>query len=303
MALSENLQFLRTHRSMTQEQLAELLSVSRQSVSKWESGSAYPEMDTLLKLCDMFHIDLDTLLRGDAQQALAEDSAGYDAFMTGFARRIAGAVAGIIASVGLCSAVGGLAETTGGRIPDAVCGAIVLLGVTAAVVVLVASGIQYDAFCKRYPVITDFYTQADRDAFQRKFVWYIAGGVGAILFALAVLCLAFAFLPEREPYESAAGAVFLLVVAGAVYALVYGGMLYDKYDIQKYNRSNAPTPEEKAKRDRVGKACGVIMILTTAVYVGLGLSRGLWDQVWWIFAVGGILCGAAAILLGPREED
>ncbi|MDE7009837.1 MAG: helix-turn-helix domain-containing protein, partial [Oscillospiraceae bacterium] len=46
MSLSENLQFLRQRRGITQEQLAEELDVSRQSVSKWESGVSYPEMDT-----------------------------------------------------------------------------------------------------------------------------------------------------------------------------------------------------------------------------------------------------------------
>lgn len=296
MSLSENLQFLRAHSGVTQEQLAERLDVSRQSVSKWESGSAYPEMDTLLKLCDMFHIDLDTLLRGDAAQALAEDSAGYDDFMTGYARRIAGAVAGILASVGLGGAVGSLAP------PEELGGFILLLGITIAVVVFVASGIQYDNFCQRHPVIEDFYTQAQRDGFQRRFVWYIAGGVGAILFAVAAMCLAFSFLPEREPYESMLGAVFMLILAGAVYSLVYGGMMSDKYNIEKYNRSNNPTEAEKAQRRRVSKACGVIMLLATAVYVGLGLTRGMWWTTWWVFAVGAILCGAAALLLGPRSE-
>ena len=41
MALSENLQFLRAQNGMTQEHLAEQLSVSRQSVSKWESGVSH----------------------------------------------------------------------------------------------------------------------------------------------------------------------------------------------------------------------------------------------------------------------
>ena len=75
MSLSENLQFLRARQGLTQEQLAERLDVSRQSVSKWESGMTYPEMETLLRLCDLFGTDLDTLLRGSAEQALAEDSA------------------------------------------------------------------------------------------------------------------------------------------------------------------------------------------------------------------------------------
>ena len=298
MAFSDNLQFLRTRQGLTQEQLAEQMEVSRQSVSKWESGLSYPEMDTLLKLCELFHMDMDTLLRGDAARALAEDSAGYDRFMTRFARQIAGAVAGIIASTGIGAAVGNLAP-----VPEAVGGFVLLLGVTIAVVVLIVAGMQYDAFSKRHPFIEDFYTQQDRDDFHRRFIWYIAGGVGAILFAVAALCLVFSFLPEREPYESIAGTAFLLIVAGAVYSLIYGGMSEDKYNIEKYNRSNAPTEEDKIKRRRVSAACGCIMLLATAVYVGLGLSRNMWGTAWWVFAVGGILCGVAALLLGPRDED
>ena len=52
MSLAENFQYLRAREGVTQEQLAERLDVSRQSVSKWESAASYPEMDTLLKLCD-----------------------------------------------------------------------------------------------------------------------------------------------------------------------------------------------------------------------------------------------------------
>lgn len=298
MAFSENLQFLRARQELTQEQLAECLEVSRQSVSKWESGLSYPEMDTLLKLCDLFHTDLDTLLRGDAQQAVAQDSAGYDAFMTRFARHIAGAVAGIIATAGVAAAVGTLAP-----LPAEVSGFILLLGVAVAVVVLIASGLEHDAFCKRYPTLNDFYTQEEKDEFHRRFVWYIAGGVGAILFAVAAMCLAFSLLPEEEPYESLMGAGFLLVVAGAVYALIYGGICNDKYDMEKYNRTNNPTEEDKARQRRVGTACGVIMLLATAVFLLLGLSRGLWRSAAIIYPVAGVLCCVAAVALGPKEQD
>lgn len=51
MSFKENLQYLRDSRNMTQEQLAILLGVSRQAISKWESKKAYPEMDKLLMLC------------------------------------------------------------------------------------------------------------------------------------------------------------------------------------------------------------------------------------------------------------
>ena len=49
--LSENLKRIRKDNNLSQEQLAEKLGVSRQSVSKWENGEAYPEMDKVLQLC------------------------------------------------------------------------------------------------------------------------------------------------------------------------------------------------------------------------------------------------------------
>lgn len=60
-----NLQYLRAQRNMTQEQLAMLLGVSRQAISKWESEKAYPEMDKLLVICDLFDVTLDDLVIGD----------------------------------------------------------------------------------------------------------------------------------------------------------------------------------------------------------------------------------------------
>ena len=48
MSFRANLQYLRAQRNMPQEQLAMLLGVSRQAISKWESEKAYPEMDKLL---------------------------------------------------------------------------------------------------------------------------------------------------------------------------------------------------------------------------------------------------------------
>ena len=52
MSFADNLVYLRQHYGVTQEGLAEQLGVSRQTVSKWEAGTNYPEMDKLLALCD-----------------------------------------------------------------------------------------------------------------------------------------------------------------------------------------------------------------------------------------------------------
>mgnify|MGYP001137664793 FL=1 len=297
MSLAENLQYLRAREGVTQEQLAERLDVSRQSVSKWESAASYPEMDTLLKLCDMFRVDMDTLLRGSVEKSLSEDTAGYDRFMTLYARKIAGGVSAIVGSVALWSFLSalGLSEMLGT--------AILLLVIAAAAVVFIASSMEEEHFRKKHPVIPDFYTEPQKERFHRRYIWYIAGGVGAILLGVVMMVLAFTVLPEKEPYESYMGAAFLVIVACAVYFLIYGGMLEDKYNIAKYNRQNNPTPEDKSRRRRATTACSVIMILATAVFLFAGLAYYKWNWAAIIYPVGGVLCGAAWMLLGPRMEE
>lgn len=297
MSLAENLQYLRAREGVTQEQLAERLDVSRQSVSKWESAASYPEMDTLLKLCDMFQVDMDTLLRGSVEKSLSEDTAGYDRFMTLYARKIAGGVSAIVGSVALWSFLSalGLSEMLGT--------AILLLVIAAAAVVFIASSMEEEHFRKKHPVIPDFYTEPQKERFHRRYIWYIAGGVGAILLGVVMMVLAFTVLPEKEPYESYMGAAFLVIVACAVYFLIYGGMLEDKYNIAKYNRQNNPTPEDKSRRRRATTACSVIMILATAVFLFAGLAYYKWNWAAIIYPVGGVLCGAAWMLLGPRMEE
>lgn len=64
MSFGENLQILRKMRNnMTQEELAEKLGVSRQTVSKWELDATYPEIGKLMELCDFFSCSMDRLLR------------------------------------------------------------------------------------------------------------------------------------------------------------------------------------------------------------------------------------------------
>lgn len=66
MNLGKNLQYLRRKNgNMTQEKLAERMGVSRQTVSKWESGESVPEVSKLIELCELFSCTVDALLRDD----------------------------------------------------------------------------------------------------------------------------------------------------------------------------------------------------------------------------------------------
>lgn len=72
MEFNEKLQQLRKEKSMTQEQLAEKLFVSRTAISKWESGKGYPNIDSLKSISKLFSISIDNLLSGEELISLAE---------------------------------------------------------------------------------------------------------------------------------------------------------------------------------------------------------------------------------------
>jgi len=63
MTLAEKILKLRTARGLSQGDLAEALEVSRQSVSKWETGQSVPDLDKIIKLADMFGVSVDELVR------------------------------------------------------------------------------------------------------------------------------------------------------------------------------------------------------------------------------------------------
>lgn len=65
MALSDKLYSLRKKRGLSQEQLAEQLNVSRQAISKWESGYSIPESDKLIAISTYFKVSLDYLMKED----------------------------------------------------------------------------------------------------------------------------------------------------------------------------------------------------------------------------------------------
>ena len=73
MEFHEKLQELRKQKGLTQEELAELLFVSRTAISKWESGRGYPNIDSLKAIAKFFSVTIDELLSGEEVLTIAED--------------------------------------------------------------------------------------------------------------------------------------------------------------------------------------------------------------------------------------
>ena len=73
MEFNEKLQELRRQKGMTQEEVAEVLFVSRTAISKWESGRGYPNIESLKAIAKFFGVTIDELLSGDELLTIAEE--------------------------------------------------------------------------------------------------------------------------------------------------------------------------------------------------------------------------------------
>jgi len=73
MELNEKIQELRKQKGLTQEELSEVLFVSRAAVSKWESGRGYPNIDSLKAIAKFFGVTIDELLLGEELLTIAEE--------------------------------------------------------------------------------------------------------------------------------------------------------------------------------------------------------------------------------------
>lgn len=252
MSFRNNLQYLRASHSMTQEQLAMLLGVSRQSVTKWEAEKSYPEMDKLLKMCQIFDVSLDDLVQGDvtatsvtaAAQAKAQalranaggppqDVCGYDEHMRAFATKIATGVLVVLVGVALLMAIEGWAETYQptlealGLIP-------LFVAIAAGVALFLVAGLQHTEFQRNHPFIQDFYTSDDRQRAQRFFAITLVAGIAFVFTGIVAMACTDA---ASEFVQMEAAALMMGCFAVGAFLIVYGSMLLGRLNIANYNQA------------------------------------------------------------------
>ena len=269
MRFDQNLQILRKKNNYSQEQLAEKLQVSRQAVSKWESGSSYPEMDKLLQMCDLFGCNMDTLVKGKIEDQ------NNDNFMKKFAMAISVGVGlillGIAILVGLYSFV-----SEESLIPVIIFMTLVLI----AVFIFVFYGFKKDEYDKEEKVVIR--TKEEKN----KNVLFLSLGIALILLDVVILLIILAIFGEESPI---AIPTFMSIMAIAVAIIVYNGILMDDGEAKK------------TKEDINSRISSVIMLLATALFFIIGFCYNTWHPTWIVFPIGGMLCGMVGIITGENK--
>lgn len=290
----ENLAQLRRQAGYTQESLAEAMGVSRQAVSKWESGQAMPEAATLVDLADLLGCSLDQLMRQELSEPLvpapaegetdgeAQDRAAFTAWgrhMDRFSKMIAWGVALVLTGVSALLLVSTQVEEG-----DPLTVLPFFLFLAAAVSLFVWGGISHSDFQKAHPDVPMLWTAQEQDGFRKKFRLGITLAVVGVLLDVTLLVLLGWRAGEDEAAKAGAVALFMLILAVCVWTFVYLGIQMEKMEGE---------PSVKRPDD---PWAGVIMMCATILYLLLGFVWELWHPGWVVFPIGGILCGILSVV-------
>ena len=318
MILAEKIVFLRKRKGWSQEELADKLDISRQSVSKWELGASIPDLDKIIKLSDLFDVTTDYLLKDDAQEIACDVSEVFEEVSEPSARkvsveeanlfmdlterlsgRIAFAVSLFILSPVPLLFLGGVAEYKHSRLTDDMAGGfgvtILLVLVAIGVAILILNGMQLSEYeyLEKEAIFIDYglaeMVEEKRRAFEPKFRVVVTIGVFLCIIGVIPLLMASGFTEDEFVYVCCVDILLILICIG-VHLFVRYGMVHESYE--KLLQRGDYTEEKKALGRKTSYFPRIYWCLVTAIYLGSSCCLNNWRISWIVWPVAGVLFAA-----------
>lgn len=322
MILAEKIITLRKKSGWSQEELAEKMNVSRQSVSKWEGAQSVPDLSKILTLSQLFGVSTDYLLKDEIEadehptetseettsgvrRVSMEEAVEFLSVKAQTAPRIALATLVCVFAPIPLIVLGAASETGSARITENAAGilGLVLLFLCAAVAVAIFIGCGMKTgrfeYLEKEPIETAYGVtgmvrekqKQYRDAYARRNI------TGVCVCILAVIpLLTAAFLTENELYLAIAlSGTMLLAGCGAVCFISVG---IPWASLQKLLQEEDYTPEKKRQSGRIGAISTAYWLVVTALYLGWSFYTNDWKGTWIVWPVAGVLFGAIMAVSG-----
>lgn len=325
MTLAEKISLLRRQKGWSQEELAEKMDISRQSVSKWESGQSIPDLDKIIKISNIFAVSTDYLLKEEGEEEIYAD-AGLQSedteelsrsismeeaneFMDltkSLSNKMALAIGLFILSPICLLLLGGMSEYGIISITEDMAGgtgvAVLLILVAIGVSVIVPAGMKLSKYefleneriSLQYGIkeMVQKRQEESESSFQRNTVT----GVTLIIISVIPIFLAVAMNAKEIVYVYCV-VLLLCLVACSVYLFVKSGMVQGSFE--KLLQEGDYTVEKKAMKKKTAFFATAYWCITVAVYLGISFYYAAWDRSWIIWPVAGVLfAGIQGILFG-----
>lgn len=317
MIFADKLITLRKKAGLSQEELAEKLNVTRQSVSKWEGAQSVPDIDKILQLSCLFGVTTDYLLKDDAAEpeytegdtsplprvtlAQAND---YLAKARANAPKLALAAALCVVSPIPLLALGALSEAGLFGIWDDLAGGIGLIALLVIIAAAVAIFMQCSAsvrayeFLQKQAIETEYgvtgLAKERRDAFAPQYDK--ANILGTVLCVLSAVPVFAAMMVGASFLVSASICLVLALVACGVYAFVRVGTVRDAMD-QLLEEGDYTRPN-KAIKNRINALTAAYWLVVVAIFLWYTFGpqgNGQPQYSWFIWAIGGVVYAALVI--------
>lgn len=324
MILADKIIALRRQHGWSQEELAGQLGVSRQAVSKWESASAIPDLERILKMSQIFEVSTDYLLKEELEEAEVSVSSGEapeerlrnvsleeaNAFIEQ-KKRLALPQALSIAAYILCPIplifLAGYSELESARISEEAAAGIglviLLLTVGIATVVVILNGSRLEKY--DYLKTGSFRLQYGVEGIVRKRKDEMAGAYRTCAAAGTFLCiisavpifLVFCFWEQNDFAGVISVDIVLLLVAMGVFLYIWAGEGWGACQILLCEGEF--TPEEQARKP----IFKIYWCVITAIYLGISFWTFDWHKTWVIWPCAGVLCGALKTIERMRRRS
>lgn len=325
MILADKIIHLRKRYNMTQEDLAEKLNVSRQSVSKWEGNQATPDLNKVLKLSKLFGVTTDYLLNDDDESLELEEEVAAEPELpkadyvsvslntakeyleekSDFAHRIGIGVVLLISSV-----IPIVTLTTPSMlriIPENVSEAIGI----SALFLLVALGIGVMIFANMRMQKFEFLEEAfelefgvrgfvekEIDNYRPTHTRQLSFGVGLIIVSvLPIIIINLLFPSFAEDHIGYVVGIFLAVVSMAIYMLISTGIYWGSLNTLLNHRQ--PVDEESEVVDRIA---GIYWPIVTAIFFGYSFITADWGRSWFIWPIAAMIFAALSGVVNFRSQ-
>ena len=315
MILADKIIELRKKSGWSQEELAEKLDVSRQSVSKWEGAQSVPDMGRIVQLSELFGVSTDYLLKdemenlepvtqeesGSAVRTVSmEEANAFLALREKNARTVAMGVMMCILSPVLLILLSGLSESENGRISETTAtglGLLVLfLLVAGAVALFVISGIRSARFeyLEKEAIDTlygvDGMVRERRERFQHAYTVQLTLGIVLCVAAVVPIFISLILFGEAEMPVLIATCLMLVLIACGVLLIVHSSIMWSAFQILL--EEGDYTREAKEDQKRHGYIGGIYWGLVTAGYLAWSFLTMAWERTWIVWPVAAVAYGA-----------
>ncbi len=321
MSLGEKITLLRKQKGWSQEELADRLDISRQSVSKWESNASVPDLDKIIKLSVIFSVSTDYLLKDEEQIAVVnedmadlseyeeevptkkvtmEEATSYMDMIKEMSTRFALAVSLCVLSPICMIVMGGLAEygvitwseDRAGSIGLIIMFLLLIVAVPVIIVNALKTG-KYE-YLEKNKLFLEYgvkeTVEERKEAYAPTFHKSIAVGVAIVLVGVLLLAIpAIMYQEERlvEIGEVYALGAMLTLVAVATFFFVKSCWIYGSFE--KLLQEGDYTIEQKRNAKKVEAFSGAYWCIVTAIYLAVSFTENRWDSTWVIWPVAAVL--------------